>query len=215
VNRWASFSSARCVAGLTAGSANGMGYRLSTFRGKARTTTILAVVAAGVSFEEIASKGGSTSTAVMTPRSVRRGPRGLCLRSAQVSGRRLVVLGGVTTAVVCNRLKSGVVVPCRYEPGLQKTYEEFATHAGTVILPARPPHPRDKAKIEAGVLVAERWLLARLRHDAACRLQGRNIGCRARVGIQSIAAPEASVDTSKPAIRGRGKSGHRGRRSSE
>ena len=35
-------------------------------------------------------------------------------------------LGGVTIALFCDQLKSGVVIPCRYEPGLQRTYEEFA-----------------------------------------------------------------------------------------
>src|SRR6266487_2924944 len=81
---------------------------------------------------------------------------------------------GVAHAVVCDQLKSGVVVPCRYEPGLQRTYEEFAQHYGTVILPTRPAKPRDKAKIEAGVLVAERWILARLRHERFFSLAALN-----------------------------------------
>ena len=79
--------------------------------------------------------------------------------------RAFAYFGGVTAAVVCDQLKSGVVVPCRYEPGLQRTYEEFAAHYGTAILPARPAHPRDKAKIEVAVQIAERWILARLRHE--------------------------------------------------
>jgi transposase len=58
-----------------------------------------------------------------------------------------------------------VTGPCRYEPTIQRTFEEWAQHYGTVILPARPAHPHDKAKVEAGVLVAERWILARLRHQ--------------------------------------------------
>jgi transposase len=73
--------------------------------------------------------------------------------------------GGVPTAIVCDQLKSGVTHPCRYEPGLQKTFEEFAAHMGTTILPARPKMPRDKAKAEVAVQVAERWILARLRHE--------------------------------------------------
>jgi transposase len=81
---------------------------------------------------------------------------------------------GVSTAVVCDQLKSGVSVPCRYEPGLQRTYEEFATHYGTTILPARPQKPRDKAKIEVGVQVAERWILARLRHETFPSLAALN-----------------------------------------
>jgi len=82
--------------------------------------------------------------------------------------------GGVSTAMVCDQLKSGVTLPCRYEPGLQRTYEEFAAHLGTTILPARPKKPRDKAKIEVGVQVAERWILARLRHESFGALPALN-----------------------------------------
>jgi transposase len=89
--------------------------------------------------------------------------------------RAFAFFGGVPAAVVCDQLKSGVVVPCRYEPGLQRTYEEFAAHSGTAILPARPAKPRDKAKIEAGVLVAERWILARLRHEIFFSLAALNV----------------------------------------
>src|SRR4029453_10863666 len=88
--------------------------------------------------------------------------------------RAFAYFGGVTAAVVCDQLQRGVVVPCRYEPGLQRTYEEFAEHYGTAILPARPAKPRDKAKIEAGVLVAERWILARLRHETFFSLAALN-----------------------------------------
>jgi transposase len=58
--------------------------------------------------------------------------------------RAFAFFGGVPEVVVCDQLKSGVTVPCRYEPGLQRTYEEFAQHHHTVILPARPKRPRDK-----------------------------------------------------------------------
>jgi transposase len=82
--------------------------------------------------------------------------------------------GGVTSAVVCDQLKGGVTVACRYETGLQRTYEEFAQHYGTVILPARPAKPRDKAKIEVAVQIAERWILARLRHETFFSLAALN-----------------------------------------
>jgi transposase len=88
--------------------------------------------------------------------------------------RAFAFFGGVPAAVVCDQLKSGVVLPCRYEPGLQRTYEDLAQHYGTAILPARPAKPRDKAKIEAGVLVAERWILARLRHETFFSLGALN-----------------------------------------
>src|SRR5438132_782984 len=58
--------------------------------------------------------------------------------------RAFAFLGGVTAALVCDQLKSGVVSPCRYEPGLQRTYEELAQHYGTVILPARPAKARER-----------------------------------------------------------------------
>jgi transposase len=83
-------------------------------------------------------------------------------------------LGGVTGALVPDQLKSGVVVPCRYEPGIQRTYEEMALHHGTAVLPARPAHSRDKAKVEAGVLIAQRWILARLRHETFFSLHALN-----------------------------------------
>ena len=58
--------------------------------------------------------------------------------------RAFAFFGGVTEAIVPDQLKSGVVIPCRYEPGVQRTYDDFAQHYGTVILPARPAKPRDK-----------------------------------------------------------------------
>jgi transposase len=64
--------------------------------------------------------------------------------------RALAFFGGVTAALVCDQLKSGVVIPCRDEPGLQRTYDDFAQHYGTVILPARPGKPKDQAKVEVG-----------------------------------------------------------------
>jgi transposase len=73
-------------------------------------------------------------------------------------------LGGVPRDLVPDQLKSGVTGACRYEPSIQRTYEEMAQHYGTTVLPARPAHPRDKAKVERAVQVVQRWILARLRH---------------------------------------------------
>jgi transposase len=74
-------------------------------------------------------------------------------------------LGGVPELLVPDNLKSGVTHPSFYEPDLNPSYQEFATHYGLAILPARVRKPRDKAKVEAGVLLAQRWILARLRHQ--------------------------------------------------
>jgi transposase len=65
--------------------------------------------------------------------------------------------------LIPDNLKSGVSKACFYEPELNPTYAEMAEHYGCAVLPARPSKPRDKAKAEAGVLVAQRWILAVLR----------------------------------------------------
>jgi transposase len=77
--------------------------------------------------------------------------------------RAFEFLGGVPQIVVPDNLKSGVTKACRYEPGVNVTYEEMAQHYGLAVVPARPRKPRDKAKAEAGVLLVERWILAALR----------------------------------------------------
>jgi len=71
----------------------------------------------------------------------------------------------VPRQIVPDNLKAGVLKANWYEPGLNPTYQDFATHYGTAILPARPRRPRDKAKVEVGVQVVERWILARLRNQ--------------------------------------------------
>jgi transposase len=75
---------------------------------------------------------------------------------------------------VPDQLKSGVVIESRYEPGIQRTYEEWSQHYATTILPARPLSPRDKAKVEGGVLIAQRWILARLRNVTCFSLDEMN-----------------------------------------
>ena len=77
--------------------------------------------------------------------------------------RMLEYFGGVPRAVVPDNLKSGVRHACFYEPDLNPTYQDWAQHYGTAVLPTRVRRPRDKAKVEAGVLLVERWILARLR----------------------------------------------------
>jgi transposase len=72
--------------------------------------------------------------------------------------------GGVPVATVPDNLKAGVTRACYYDPELNASYAELARHYGTVVLPARAAHPRDKAAVEAGVLQVERWVLAPLRN---------------------------------------------------
>jgi len=82
--------------------------------------------------------------------------------------------GGVSRITVPDNLKSGVSKTCRYEPDVNPTYHEMAVHYGTVIVPARTNRPKDKAKVEAGVLVVERWILAALRNRAFFSLSDLN-----------------------------------------
>jgi transposase len=70
---------------------------------------------------------------------------------------------GVATVTVPDNWKTGVKHPCYYDPDLNPTYRDWAEHYGTVVIPARVRRPRDKAKVEAGVLLVERWILAALR----------------------------------------------------
>ena len=73
-------------------------------------------------------------------------------------------IGGAPQLLVPDNTKTAVIKACLYEPQLNRTYVEMATHYGVAILPARPRRPRDKAKVEQAVLIIERWLLGRLRH---------------------------------------------------
>lgn len=70
---------------------------------------------------------------------------------------------GAPEVVVCDNLRAGVTRSHRYEPDVNATYLEMAAHYGCAVIPARAGKPRDKAKVEAGVLIAERWILASLR----------------------------------------------------
>ena len=71
---------------------------------------------------------------------------------------------GTTRLIVPDNPRTGVDRACRYEPDINRTYHEMSQHYGTAVMPARPYKPRDKAKVENAVLLAERWILAALRH---------------------------------------------------
>ena len=78
--------------------------------------------------------------------------------------RALAAIGGVPRLIVPDNAKVAVIKACLYEPQVNRTYAEMAAHYHTAVLPTRPQRPRDKAKVEAAVLIVERWILARLRH---------------------------------------------------
>ena len=76
----------------------------------------------------------------------------------------LEFIGGVPKLIVPDQPRALIAQPDRYEPGLGRLAEEFASHYDVAVLPARPAHPRDKPKVEVGVQIVERWILARLRN---------------------------------------------------
>ena len=80
--------------------------------------------------------------------------------------RMLEHFGAAPEILVPDNLKSGVSKTCLYEPDTNPSYHDFANHYGIAVIPARSRKPRDKAKVECGVLVVERWILACLRSRA-------------------------------------------------
>jgi transposase len=93
-------------------------------------------------------------------------------------GRAFSFFGGVPAQVISDNLKSGVTKACFYEPQVNRTYAEMAAHYGTAVIPARPRKPRDKAKVEVGVQVVERWILAKLRNRRFFSLAEANAAIR-------------------------------------
>lgn len=92
--------------------------------------------------------------------------------------RMFEFLGGVPEILVPDNLKSGVTKPDLYEPDLNPTYYEMARHYGAAILPARVRKPRDKSKVENGVLNIERQLLAPMRNQKFFGLKELNEALR-------------------------------------
>jgi len=92
--------------------------------------------------------------------------------------RMLEYFGGSSQIWVPDQLKSGITRSCRYEAGVNRSYQELATHYGAVVVPARPRKPQDKAKVESMVLVVQRWIVARLRNRSFFDLADLNAAIR-------------------------------------
>jgi transposase len=93
--------------------------------------------------------------------------------------RAFAYFDGAARQTVSDNLKAGIIKACFYEPTVNRTYSDMARHYGTAIVPARPYKPRDKAKVEVGVQVVGRWILARLRHSRFFSLAELNRAIRA------------------------------------
>ena len=87
-------------------------------------------------------------------------------------------IGGVAKALVPDNLKAGITKPSRYEPGINRTYQDLADHYGCVVLPTRVLKPRDKATVEVAVQIVERFVLAKLRNRTFFSLAELNVAIR-------------------------------------
>ena len=83
--------------------------------------------------------------------------------------------GGRPSIVTPDNLKSGVHKACRYEPDLNPTYNDMASHYQVAVVPARPRKPRDKAVVENAVQVVQRWIVAALRNRTFFGLDELNL----------------------------------------
>jgi transposase len=123
--------------------------------------------------------------------------------------RAFEFMGGAPAILTPDNLKAGVIKPHRYEPILNASYAELAAHYGCAILPARPKKPRDKAKVESGVLVTERWIAAALRNRTFFSIAEANRAIRERVAwlnnrpFKKLAGSRASLfaELDRPALR--------------
>ncbi len=76
--------------------------------------------------------------------------------------RMLEFYGGSAKAIVPDNLKSAVTKGSKYAPILNETFENFAEHYSTTILPARPRHPKDKSLVEGAVKQIYQRIFTRL-----------------------------------------------------
>ena len=97
--------------------------------------------------------------------------------------RMVEYFGGSPSVWVPDNLKSAITVACRYEPGVNRSFRDLATHYGAVVIPARPYRARDKAKVESAVLVTQRWILARLRDQLFFSLAELNRAIRVELEV--------------------------------
>jgi transposase len=108
-------------------------------------------------------------------------------------------LGGCPRILVPDNLRSGVARSHRYEPDINRTYAEMAAHYGCAVIPARSGKPRDKAKVEVGVQVVERWILARLRNRKFFSLPELN-AAMAELLAELNARPFRKLDGSRESL---------------
>lgn len=88
--------------------------------------------------------------------------------------RAFSFFGGVSALLIPDNTRSGVNYACRYDPDINPSYASMVAYYNTAVLPARPYKPRDKPNVEGGILVVQRWILARLRHQTFYSIEELN-----------------------------------------
>ncbi|NIR43619.1 MAG: IS21 family transposase [Gemmatimonadetes bacterium] len=117
--------------------------------------------------------------------------------------------GGLPELLIPDNERAGVRQASYYEPDLNRTYHDLATHYGLTVLPTRPYKPGDKAKVESAVLNVERWVLAPLRHHTFFHLSELNRAMRLLLEalndkpFQTLAGSRRSLfeELDRPALR--------------
>ena len=90
-------------------------------------------------------------------------------------------LGGVPKMLVPDNLKAAVIKTDRYEPSLNRVLEDMGNHYGTVVVPARPVHPRDKSNVEGSVRLVYLRVFAELRNETFFSLDELNAAAAAKM----------------------------------
>lgn len=98
--------------------------------------------------------------------------------------RMFEAFGGVPKLVIPDNLRSGVTKPDRYDPDINPAYNHMLLYYRCTCMPARVRHPKDKPHAEGGVLIIQRWILARLRHEQIYGLADLN--ARLRVLMEQV-----------------------------
>ena len=114
--------------------------------------------------------------------------------------RMLSFLGGAPRQIVSDNLRAGITRACFYEPLVNRTYADMASHYDTAIIPARPYKPRDKAKVEVGVQIVQRWILARLRNRRFFSLAELNKAIRELIEQLNDRTLRGGGDTTRRAL---------------
>lgn len=91
--------------------------------------------------------------------------------------------GGVTRVLIPDNMKTAVVKTDRYEPQINRLFEDLANHYNTAVLPARPRRPKDKPLVESAVRDVYRHVFAPIRNRTFFSLDELNQAIREQLDI--------------------------------